>query len=66
MRKGCSLLKDTASLDLLPAHKTAVDLLYGKLDRTEKTKLTHGGNLFLDALTWHKSESERLASVFKL
>lgn len=66
MRKGCQLLKETESLNLNREHKTAAEQLWRKVATVERTKLTKGGNLFLDAITWHKSESDRLASVFKI
>ena len=43
-----------------PDHRTAAVLLAHYVEQQGAASLVTGGNLFLDAMTWHKNDTARL------
>lgn len=60
MRQGAKMLSSTR---LSEPHKRAAEALMRAVDRVDPAVMLRGGSLFLDALTKHKSENQRLINV---
>jgi len=62
LRQG-SRLFEGYRLAMSPGHRTAADLLAQRVERPGADGLVNGGNLFLDALTFHKNDTDRLLAT---
>jgi hypothetical protein len=62
LRQGSRLLEGHR-LAMSPGHRTAADLLAQRVERPGADGLVNGGNLFLDALTFHKNDTDRLLAT---
>jgi hypothetical protein len=62
LRQGSRLL-DGHRLAMSPAHRTAADLLSQHVGRSGADGAVKAGNLFLDALTFHKNDTARLLAT---
>jgi hypothetical protein len=59
LRQGSRLL-ERHRLAMTPAHRAAAVLLASYVDQNGAGALVTGGNLFLDAITFHKNDTLRL------
>ena len=63
-RRGAALLLgDIEAVDA--AHRPAVRALALRTDRYGPAELMRGGDVFLDALTWHKRDMNRVLNTLQ-
>jgi hypothetical protein len=62
LRQGSRLL-ERHHLAMSPAHRTAAELLAQRFERLRADGFINGGNLFLDAMTFHKNDTARLLAT---
>jgi len=58
MRKGVEILLNLKSTP--PEHRASAHRLSAKLTNSDPAHTATGGNLFLDAVTWHRSDLDRV------
>jgi len=64
LRQGANLLQ--GHLDVIdPAHRAAADLLARRYDRWDPELALTGGNLFLDAITYHEGDTKRIGAALR-